>query len=174
MRTLAVVCFVVLSLPGPGDAQASGAVHVSAVELAATIAAAPDGRVSDQQIRMIDAGGVNLGVGVVRRPPTETLSAIQHHNQAEIYRVVAGRGVLVTSREMAAPRPLDPEGATVRTLTGPSSMGTIEDGVSQTVAAGDIVFIPAGVAHGFSSITHEITYIVYRIDPDQLVELKGN
>jgi uncharacterized cupin superfamily protein len=71
-------------------------------------------------------------------------------------------------------RELDPEGGTVLRLTGPSAMGTIEGGTSQIVGPGDIVFIPAGVAHGFSEITEAITYIVYRIDPDQLVELKGN
>jgi quercetin dioxygenase-like cupin family protein len=53
-------------------------------------------------------------------------------------------------------------------------MGTIADGTSQVISPGDIVFIPAGVAHGFSEITEAITYIVYRIDPDQLVELKVN
>lgn len=149
------------------------AVVVSASDVEATVAAAPEGRVSDQQIRMIDAGGMNLGVGVVRRPVTTTLSAIQHHAQAEIYQVVSGRGVLVTSRTLADPTELDPQGNVVRTLTGPSATGTIVGGVGQSVAPGDIVFIPAGVAHGFSEITEAITYIVYRIDPDQLVELKS-
>ena len=160
--------------PSPAPTQAMPAVHISSAELEETIARAPEGRVSDQQIRMIDVGGMNLGVGVVKRPPTTTLSAIQHHNQAEIYRVVAGHGVLVTSAEMTDLRELDPEGGTVLRLTGPSAMGTIEGGTSQVVGPGDIVFIPAGVAHGFSEITEAITYIVYRIDPDQLVELKGN
>jgi len=116
---------------------------------------------------------MNLGVGVVRRPPTTTLSAIQHHAQAEIYRVVTGRGVLVTAAQMSGLRELDPDGAVVRTLTGPSAVGTITGGTSQVVGPGDIVFIPAGLAHGFSEITEAITYIVYRIDPDQHVELKG-
>ena len=43
---------------------------------------------------------------------------------------------------------------------------------STPVIAGDVLFIPAGVAHGFSEITEPITYIVYRIDPDQVVTLK--
>jgi creatinine amidohydrolase/Fe(II)-dependent formamide hydrolase-like protein/mannose-6-phosphate isomerase-like protein (cupin superfamily) len=148
------------------------AVHVPTAELEATIAAAPADRVSDQQIRMIDAGDMNLGVGVVHRPVTTTLSAIQHHKQAEIYRVVSGRGVLVTSSDLADARELDPEGAVVRDLTGPSSMGTIDGGERRAIGAGDVLFIPAGVAHGFSEITEPITYIVYRIDPDQVVTLK--
>lgn len=169
--SVALATFALLSV-GPGAASAQSATHVSAAELDSTVAAAPEGRVSDQQIRMVDVGGMNLGVGVVHRPETTTLSAIQHHEQAEIYRVVEGHGVLVTSREIRDGRELDPEGETVRRLTGPSAFGTIVGGESQVVAPGDIVFIPAGVGHGFSEITEAITYIVYRVDPKQLVELK--
>ncbi|MDA0329424.1 MAG: cupin domain-containing protein [Gemmatimonadetes bacterium] len=169
----ATTVFMLLFIARPASSQAAPAVYISSAELEATIASAPDGSVSDQQIRMLDAGGMNLGVGVVRRPPTTTLSAIQHHAQAEIYRVVTGRGVLVTAAQMSGLRELDPDGAVVRTLTGPSAVGTITGGTSQVVGPGDIVFIPAGLAHGFSEITEAITYIVYRIDPDQHVELKG-
>ncbi len=168
----AAVGWVGLFFVGPTPVAAQVATHISAAELDSTIAAAPEGRVSDQQIRMVDVGGMNLGVGVVHRPETTTLTAIQHHEQAEIYRVVAGHGVLVTSRVMTDARELDPDGGTVRRLTGPSAFGTIQGGVSRTVGPGDIVFIPAGVAHGFSEITEAITYIVYRVDPKQLVELK--
>jgi creatinine amidohydrolase/Fe(II)-dependent formamide hydrolase-like protein len=52
----------------PPPAEPPPSAHVPASEVEATIAAAPAGRVSDQQIRMIDAGGLNLGVGVVLRP----------------------------------------------------------------------------------------------------------
>ena len=168
---VAVVCALVAVTPGSLHAQTQ-AVRVTSDELQATVAGAPEGRVSDQQIRMIDAGGMNLGVGVVHRPVTTTLSAIVHHREAEIYRVVEGHGVLVTSGELAGATELDADGAVVRTLTGPSAMGTIEGGTREPIGPGDVVFIPAGVAHGFSEITEAITYIVYRIDPDQLVELK--
>ena len=111
MKKLGLIsALLVLSTPSMSDAQTSSAVHVSSEELEATIERAPEGRVSDQQIRMIDVGGMNLGVGVVHRPPTSTLSAIQHHKQAEIYRVVSGRGILVTSRTLTNGRELDPGG----------------------------------------------------------------
>ncbi len=155
--------------PGP---QAPSATYISAAAVRATVAEAPEGRVSDQQIRMVDAGGHNVGVGVVQRPPTTSLSAIQHHRQTEVYRVIAGSGVLVTGGVLTDARDLDPEGATVRTLTGPSSVGSIRDGTSQRVGPGDVVIIPAGAAHGFSEITETITYLVVRVDPEQLVELK--
>ncbi len=156
----------------PPSTQGTAATYISAEDVAATIAAAPEGRVSDQQIRHIDAGDLRLGIGVVSRPSTTTMSAIQHHRQAEVYRVVSGYGTLVTSPSLADPRPLDPDGRTVLELTGPSSFGTIEGGTSQKIGPGDIVIIPAGMAHGFSEITEAITYIVIRIDPDQLVKLK--
>ena len=150
----------------------SSATYISAADVAATIEAAPEGRVSDQQIRHIDAGELNLGVGVVQRPPTTSLGAIQHHDQAEVYRVVSGSGTLVTSGSLVDARPLNPQGRTVLELTGPSSVGTIEGGVSQKIGPGDIVIIPAGVAHGFSEITETITYVVIRVDPDKLVKLR--
>lgn len=151
------------------------ATHIGAADVLATIEAAPDGRVSDQQIRHIDAGDGYLGVGVVQRPTKAAgtgLVGIQHHKQSEVYRVVSGSGTLVTSSTMADATPLDPDGQVVLTLTGPSSRGTIEGGQRRKISAGDIVLIPAGVAHGFSEITETITYLVVRIDPEGLVKLK--
>ncbi len=152
--------------------QVPSATHLSVADIEATIRAAPEGRVSDQQMRMIDAGGHNFGVGVFKRPPTTTHSAIQHQSQTEVYRIVSGSGTLVTGGTLIDGRPLDPEGAVVRQLTGPSSVGSIRNGTSRAVQPGDFVIIPAGVPHGFSEIVETITYIVIRVDPDQLVELK--
>jgi len=151
------------------------ATYITAADVDATVAKAPAGRVSDQQIRHVDAGDGYLGVGVVQRPVKEMGSAlvgIQHHKQGEVYRVISGAGTLVTSHRLTDPKPLDPEGQVVLTLTGPSSMGAIAGGESRKVAAGDVVIIPAGVAHGFSEITETISYLVVRIDAEKLVELK--
>ena len=151
------------------------ATFISAEDIRKTIGAAPEGRVSDQQIRHVEAGDGNLGVGVVQRPrleATTTIRGIQHHKQGEVYRVVSGSGTLVTSAKLTDAKPLDPDGQIVRTLTGPSSTGIIEGGESRKIAAGDVVIIPADVAHGFSEITETITYLVIRIDSEKLVELK--
>ena len=51
-------------------------------------------------------------------------------------------------------------------------VGTIEGGQSRKISAGDLVIIPADVAHSFSEITETITYLVVRIDPEGLVKLK--
>ena len=170
--SILVVAATILAATAPRPQETPQAVHISAADIRATIAAAPPERVSDQQIRHIDAGGHNVGVGVVQRPPSTTLGAIQHHNQTEVYYIVSGRGTMVTGGELSGGRALDPEGRTVRTLTGPSSVGGIAGGSSREVGPGDMVIVPAGSPHGFSEITETITYLVVRVDPDQLVELK--
>ena len=169
---LIVLAASLLWAPGPRDQETPAATHISAADILATIENAPAGRVSDQQIRHIDAGGHNVGVGLVQRPPTTTLGAIQHHNQTEVYYVVSGRGTMVTGGELTNARNLDPAGTTVRTLTGPSSVGGIEGGVSRDVGPGDMVIVPANSPHGFRDITETITYLVVRVDPEQLVEIK--
>jgi mannose-6-phosphate isomerase-like protein (cupin superfamily) len=138
--------------------------------------AAPADRVSDVSIRHVESAEGRLGVGVVHRPVVAAggpIVAIQHHQQSEVYRVMAGSGTLVTSATLASAEPLDPDGQVVTNLTGPSDRGFIERAEkSRLIGEGDIVIIPAGVAHGFSEITEPITYMVVRIDPERLVTLK--
>ena len=149
---------------------------ISAEILAAAMAEAPADSVSDQPLTHVESAEGRLGIGVVHRPVIEAggpIEAILHHKQSEVYRVMAGSGTLVTSAMMADPEVIDPDGYVVRNLTGPSDYGVIESAEnSQLIGAGDIVIIPAGVAHGFSEITEAITYMVVRVDPERLVELK--
>lgn len=156
-------------------AQIAPATHIPRDDVQATVDAAPDDEVSDQQIRMVDAGDHAVGVGVVQRPPMERTSepgGIQHHRLTETYRVLEGRGTLVTGGTLEDPTDLDPDGRTVRQLTGPSSTGTIRGGSSRRIGPGDIVIVPAGTPHGFSEIEERITYLLFRTDPDELLELK--
>jgi quercetin dioxygenase-like cupin family protein len=37
------------------------------------------------------------------------------------------------------------------------------------ISTGDVVVIPSGVAHGFSHILDEITYLSIRVDPNQVL-----
>ena len=149
---------------------------ISSETLESTRMSAPDDRVSDQPVRHVESAQGNLGIGVVHRPVIEAggpIRSIQHHKQSEVYRVMSGAGTLVTSRSMSDATPLAADGYTVANLTGPSDTGLItEIENSQVIGEGDVVIIPAGVAHGFSEITEAITYMVVRIDPEKLVELK--
>lgn len=158
------------------DSDYKVATVISGEALEAARAAAPQDRVSDQAIRHVESAQGNLGIGVVHRPVTEAggpITAIQHHKQSEVYRVMSGSGTLVTSSSMKDSTPIDPDGYIVKNLTGPSDVGIIDKVEnSQLIGEGDIVIIPAGVAHGFSEITEPITYTVVRVDPERLVELK--
>ena len=171
------VLLAVFSLPGASaDDTFKVATIIPAETLAEVAGAAPTDRVSDESIRHVESAEGRLGVGVVHRPVVAAggpIVAIQHHQQSEVYRVMAGSGTLVTSASMASAEPLDPDGHVVTNLTGPSDRGVIERvEKSLLIGEGDIVIIPAGVAHGFSEITEPITYMVVRIDPERLVTLK--
>ena len=140
------------------------------------MASAPGDSVSDQPIVHVESAEGRLGIGVVHRPviePGSPVRGIQHHKQSEVYRVMAGRGILVTGKTMSEASALDPDGDVVRELTGPSDIGVIDNADhEQVIQAGDIVIIPAGVAHGFREISEPITYMVVRVDPERLVALK--
>ena len=162
-----------ITLPAlPSAVAAQSAVYVTTEDVDTTRKAAPRDRVSDQQIRMIDAGGHNVGLGVVTRPATDQPSAILHHQQTEVYHVLAGRGTMVTGGQLTEERELDSEGFVVKKLTGPSAVGIIEGGETHELVAGEYVIVPAGLAHGFTEIREAITYVVIRVDPEQVVELK--
>jgi len=152
---------------------ASLAVHVSADDISAAFAALPPNRFYVDQIRMLDAGGYNVGVGVAQRPATKTPTAIQHHQHTESYFITEGRGTFVSGGTLVDGAPVDSAGMIVRTLVGPSTRGVrIEGGTAREVKAGDVVIVPAGVVHGFSEIQEDLKYLVFRVDPDQLVQLK--
>ena len=174
-KLLTIVAAIVLPCPLlADDYHVATVIDASALEKAQ--AAAPADRVSDQPIRHVESAEGRLGIGVVHRPliaAGEPIRGIQHHHQSEVYRVMSGAGVLVTSTSMTESRALDPEGFVVSNLVGPSDVGLIVDiESSQPIGEGDIVIIPAGVAHGFSEITEPITYMVVRVDPDRRVALK--
>ena len=121
-------------------------------------------KIIDITVKHVVDGEQHVGIGVLHRPVMKSegsVSAILHHNQTEVYRIMAGAGTLVISESMTNIRPLDPEGFTVKNLTGPSDFGEIIDiKQSQYLKKGDIVIIPAGIAHGFSEITEAIDYMV--------------
>lgn len=177
MKTIiAVTLAAVLPMAASAEDDYKVATVISAGDLDRVAAAAPADRVSDQPVVHVESAEGRLGIGVVHRPaiqPGEPIRGIQHHNQSEVYRVMSGKGVLVTGTAMNESVALDPDGFVVTNLTGPSDTGVIDEiHNTQPIAAGDIVIIPAGVAHGFSEISEPITYMVVRIDPERLVELK--
>ena len=165
---IAATCFA--------DSDYRVATVISAADLEAAQRAAPADRVSDQSLTHVESAEGRLGIGIVHRPVLAAggpIQAIQHHKQSEVYRVMAGSGTLVTGATMAEATVIDPEGYVVQNLTGPSDRGILADATdSRIIGEGDVIIIPAGVAHGFSEITQAITYMVVRVDPERLVALQ--
>jgi mannose-6-phosphate isomerase-like protein (cupin superfamily) len=125
----------------------------------------------DRQLRVVDMGKYNLGVGIIHRGPTndkpgDPISMIYHDYTAETYIITSGSGVLTTGGTILNKK----ASATVNVMNGPSGNGTAGPGAySRRVEAGDIIIIPTGVGHGWSQITDHVTYLSVRPDPDRVL-----
>lgn len=129
----------------------------------------------DQQARVVDiGGGINVAVGILHRGATsveegEPITTLAHHKITEVYYVISGGGVLVTGGEVQNEREVPAATEIVRELVGPSAFRTVTGGESMVISEGDVVVIPAGVAHGFSKILDQVTYLSIRVDADQVL-----
>lgn len=150
------------------------ATYVSAEDIQANLKAAPDSATNPlPNVRVVDAGGYNVAVGVLHRPQTPPGVAAVHFKVTEIYHVMDGAGTLVTGGTMVNAKARPADAVSVRLEDGPGASGTsIQGGVSRRIKAGDVVVIPAGVPHWFSTIEGSITYVVVRVDPDRILAPK--
>ncbi len=150
------------------------ATYVSAAEIQANLSAAPNSATNPlPNIRVVDAGGYNVAVGVIHRQQTPPGVAAVHFKVTEIYHVTDGAGTLVTGGAMVNAKPRPADAISVRLEDGPGASGTaIQGGVTRKLKAGDVVVIPAGVPHWFSEIDGSITYVVVRVDPGRILALK--
>jgi mannose-6-phosphate isomerase-like protein (cupin superfamily) len=133
-------------------------------------------RMRDQQVRAVDAGRAQLGVGIVYRTklasPAEN-SVAEHHQVSEVYHVLDGEATLVTGSDIEGLKPRPGDDRAVRLLNGPGGNGSsIRNGTTHQLRAGDMIVIPAGVGHWFTRIDDHIRYVMIRIDPDKVLPLK--
>lgn len=131
---------------------------------------------TDQQLKVVDLGKYNVGVGILHRGKTgpgastvDGVSGLSHTQVTEVYYIISGSGTLVTGGTMTDPSPEPAEGATVKVLVGPTMRGRFQKGQSRTVGAGDIIIIPSGVPHGFSAIEDHVDYLAVRVDADHVL-----
>ncbi len=150
------------------------ATYVSFEDIQANLKAAPNGATNPEpNVRVVDAGGYNVSVGVLHRPANPLGGSAVHFKVTEIYHVTDGAGTLVTGGVMFNQKTRPPEAISVRLEDGPGASGTgIQGGVTRRIKAGDVVIIPAGVPHWFSAIEGSITYVVVRVDPNRLIAIK--
>jgi len=183
-----IVPIIVLIATGSVSAQTSRtppertspiATIVRAAEVNAAVGRNTSGAVADSVLRVVSIESkYNVGASVVRRSQVDGRTppdAIVHDAITEVYQIIEGRGVLVTGGTVESATPLPADGAIVRQITGPSSTGKrIVGGTRQEVGPGDIVIIPPHTPHGFVEIkTRRIVYTLIRVDPQMLLELKG-
>ena len=125
----------------------------------------------DRQLRVVDMGKYNLGVGVIHRGPTndkpgDPIAMIYHDYTAETYIITSGSGLLTTGGAIVNKK----ASANVNVMNGPSGNGTAgTNAYSRNVQAGDVIIIPTGVAHGWSQIADHVTYLSVRPDPDRVL-----
>ncbi len=125
----------------------------------------------DRQLRVVDMGKYNMGVGIIHRGPTndkpgDPISMIYHDYTAETYIITSGSGLLTTGGAIVNKK----ASAGVNVMNGPSGNGTAGTGAyTRRVQEGDIIIIPTGVGHGWSQITDHVTYLSVRPDPDRVL-----
>ena len=154
----------------PGDAPGY-AFDITKAEIDYVLKNAP-ANPPDRQLRVVDMGKYNLGVGIVRRGPTnekpgDPVPVLWHDYTPEVYYITSGAGVLTTGGVILNQRPGQ---GVPNTMNGPSGTGIAGPGAySRRVGPGDIIIIPNKVAHGWSGVTDHIEYLSYRPDPDRVL-----
>jgi mannose-6-phosphate isomerase-like protein (cupin superfamily) len=112
--------------------------------------------------------------GLASAPPGATMSGpgmIAHDDTVETYIVISGSGTLVTGGQIVNGRRSPPDSEITTILNGPSCSGrSAGDIVSRKMSVGDISVIPAGVPHGWTDITDEVTYLTIRPDPNKVLQ----
>jgi mannose-6-phosphate isomerase-like protein (cupin superfamily) len=168
--TLGAVAVMALAA---ADSRPGSATYIPEADVLATLKKALENSVTDQQIRVVDTGKINVAVGVVYRSAKAKQSAVYHDQVTEIYHVISGSGTLVTGGTLVDPKRRSADEPVVKELNGPSVGGTsIKGGESRRIGPGDVVVIPAGVGHWFSSVDGTIKYLIVRVDADKLLPAK--
>src|SRR4030095_13685367 len=130
----------------------------------------------DQQVRDINIGKANVGIGMVYRTKLEapaTDSVAEHDQVSEVYHIISGSATLVLGPDIVNRQRRPATQRTVVEFNGPGNNGAdVRNGVAYQLKAGDVVVIPAGTGHWFTKIDDHINYLMIRIDPDKVTPLK--
>jgi mannose-6-phosphate isomerase-like protein (cupin superfamily) len=131
----------------------------------------------DQQVRDIDIGKANIGIGMVHRGKLDKPapnSVAEHDQISEVYHILSGAGTLVLGPDIANRQRRPATSRTVVEFNGPGNNGSeVRNGVAYELKAGDVVVIPAGTGHWFTRIEDHIDYLMIRVDPDKVTPPKS-
>jgi len=152
------------------------ATYIPTDELQAYVIRAVTNGLVDQQVRSVDIGKSQIGIGVVHRGKLDAPapnSVAEHDLISEVYHVIDGSATLETGPDIVGMKRRPSTLQTVREYNGPGNNGSsITNGVTYHLKPGDVIVVPAGVGHLFTKIDDHITYLMVRIDPDKAVPLK--
>jgi mannose-6-phosphate isomerase-like protein (cupin superfamily) len=148
--------------------------YIPVSEIQAYVARAAEYNLVDQQIRQVDIGKSNLGVGVVHRGKLERPGEVAEHDfVSEVYHVIEGSATLVLGPDLVGKERRPATLETVRLFNGPGNNAkSITNGVEYHLKTGDVVIIPAGTGHQFTQIDDHIVYLMVRVDPDKVTPHK--
>lgn len=142
------------------------ATHVTSEQIQDFIAKLPKGVILDNPIRAVDVGGYRVGVFAVVRPKDSRQDAIYHDtNMTEILYMLVGSADLITGGTIPDARPPGRPGGN---YTGTK----IEGGTSRHVVPGDVIITPGRTPHLWANIESDMSYLVFRPDPDGKLPLK--
>jgi len=150
--------------------------YIPVAELEAYTKKAIAEKLVDQQVRDIDIGKANIGIGMVHRGKLDKPaphSVAEHDHVSEVYHIISGSATLVLGPDIQDRQRRPATLRTVVEFNGPGNNGSdIKDGVAYEIKAGDVVVIPAGTGHWFTKIDDHIDYLMIRIDPDKVTPLR--
>ena len=161
--------------PQPTCAMCPGT-YIPVSELDAYTKKAIAEKLVDQQVRDVNIGKANIGIGMVYRGKLDAPSpnSVAEHDQvSEVYHVISGSATLVLGPDILDRERRPATQRTVVEFNGPGNNGSsIRNGTVHQLKAGDVVVIPAGTGHWFTKIDDHINYLMIRIDPDKVTPLK--
>ncbi len=159
------------------------AVYVPKSELDGYNQRAIEHHLVDQQVRSVDVGKVQVGIGSIYRgklgnaTSAENIVAeavAEHEQVSEVYYVIDGSATLLTGPDLVGAKPRPSTLKTVREQNGPGfSAASIKNPEVHELKAGDMIIIPAGTGHWFTKIDDHIRYVMVRLDPDKILPLKS-
>lgn len=155
------------------------ATYIPVSELDAYTAKAIKYNIVDQQVRSVDIGKSQVGIGMVTRGkleanPNRKGAVAEHEQVSEVYHIIEGTATLVTGPDLVNPSKRPADEKTVVYQNGPGyNADSITNGQVHHLKPGDVIVIPAGTGHLFTEIPDHITYLMVRIDPDKIVPTKN-
>jgi mannose-6-phosphate isomerase-like protein (cupin superfamily) len=159
------------------------AVYIPKSELDAYNQRAIEHKLVDQQVRSVDVGKVQVGIGSIYRGKlgqavglenTVAEAVAEHEQVSEVYYVIEGSATLLTGPDLVDTKPRPSTLKTVREQNGPGfSARSIKNPEVHELKAGDMIIIPAGTGHWFTKIDDHIRYVMVRLDPDKILPLKS-